>query len=124
MVESKYETHQFCDDAMWNISSSDVENAKESIKLRRAEVEARYAEEKEALDAEFAVIETLERAASEFALKHNREEVQAAPEPAAPAEIGMGDGGEEKPHSRWRLHLGNRPSDPEAAIGNIVSTPR
>jgi hypothetical protein len=49
---------------MWNISSNDVEHAKESIKLRRAEVETRYAEEKEALDAEFAAIETLERAAS------------------------------------------------------------
>jgi hypothetical protein len=63
---------------MWNISSNDVENAKESIRLRRAEIEARYAEKKEALDAEFAVIEALDRAASEFSLKHAPEPVQIA----------------------------------------------
>ena len=112
------------DDAMWNISSNDVEHAKESIKLRRAEIEARYAEEKEALDAEFAVIETLERAASEFAVKRNQEQVQAVPEAAAPAEMGMSDGGEERPHSRWRLHIGNRPSDSDGAVGDVPSAPR
>jgi hypothetical protein len=100
---------------MWNISSNDVEHAKEAIKVRRSEVETRYAKEKEALDAEFAAIETLERAASEFALNHNREQVQAVPEAAAPAENGMSEGSEEKIHSRWRLHLGNRPSDSDGA---------
>jgi hypothetical protein len=109
---------------MWNISSNDVEHAKESIKLRRAEVETRYAKEKEAIDAEFAAIETLERAASEFALNHHLEEVQAAPEDTAPAEIGMTDGTEERTHSRWRLHLGNRSSDSDSAMGNIPSAPR
>jgi hypothetical protein len=43
------------------------------------------------------VIETLERAASEFALNHNLEQVQAAPEATAPAEIGMSDGTEKNP---------------------------
>jgi hypothetical protein len=100
---------------MWNISSNDVEHAKESIKSRRAEVETRYAKEKEALDAEFAVIETLERAATEFALNHNRERVQAAVEDTAPPETGMSDGAEEKIPSRWRLHLGNRPSESDSA---------
>ena len=114
----------FCDQAMWNISSNDVEYAKETVKVLRAEIETRYAKEKEALDAEFAAIETLERAASEFALSHNREEVQAAPEDTAPAEIGMSDGTEEKTHSRWRLHLGNRPSDSDGAIGNAPPAPR
>lgn len=109
---------------MWNISSNDLEHAKETIKLRRAEVETRYAKEKEALDAEFAVIETLERAASEFALNHSREKVQAAPEDTAPAETGVSDGTEEKAHSRWRLHLGNRPSDSDGALGNVPSAPR
>ncbi len=104
---------------MWNISSNDVEHAKESIKLRRAEVETRYAKEKEALDAESAVIETLERAASEFALKHTQEQAQAAAERTMPAEIGFAEVSEEKPHSRWRLHLGNRPSDSDATAGNI-----
>jgi len=53
---------------MWNITSNNVQRAKERLQLRRAEIETRYAEEKKALDAEFAVIETLERAASEFML--------------------------------------------------------
>jgi hypothetical protein len=109
---------------MWKISSNDVEHAKETIKVRRAEIETRYAKEKEALDTEFAAIETLERAASEFALNHNREEVQTAPEDTAPSEIGMSDGTEEKTHSRWRLHLGNRPSDSDGAIGNAPPAPR
>ena len=109
---------------MWNISSNDVEHAKESIKLRRAEVEARYIEEKEALDAEFAVIETLGRAASEFSLKHAREELPAVPETPMPAESALGEGGEEKPHSRWRLHLSNRPSDLDGPIGNIPTVSR
>jgi hypothetical protein len=103
---------------MWKISSNDVEHAKETIKVRRAEIETRYAKEKEALDAEF------ERAASEFALSHSREEVQTAPEDTAPAEIGMSDGTEERTHSRWRLHLGNRPSDSDGAIGNAPPAPR
>ncbi|HXC11225.1 MAG TPA: hypothetical protein VNV39_00105, partial [Stellaceae bacterium] len=59
---------------MWTINSNDVMQAKGRIERRRAEIETRYAEEKEALDAEFAVIETLERAASEFAVRHIRED--------------------------------------------------
>lgn len=117
-------TDPSCDRTMWNISSNDVEHAKESIKLRRAEVEARYTEEKEALDAEFAVIETLERAASEFSLKHNRNQIQAMPETALPAESAVSEGSEEKPHSRWRLHLSNRPSDSDGSIGSIPTVSR
>jgi hypothetical protein len=109
---------------MWNISSNDVEHAKDAIKLRRAEVETRCAKEKEVLDAEFAAMETLERAASEFALNHGREQVQAVPEDTAPVEMGMSDGTEEKTHSRWRLHLGNRPSESDGVIGNVTSPPR
>ena len=58
---------------MWNITSNDVQHAKDRLQLRRAEIETRYAEENKALDAEFAVIETFERAASEFMLRHSRE---------------------------------------------------
>jgi hypothetical protein len=58
---------------MWHITSNNVQRAKERLQLRRAEIETRYAEEKKALDAEFAVIETLESAASDFMLKLNRE---------------------------------------------------
>jgi hypothetical protein len=114
----------FCDKAMWNISSNDVERAKDSIKLRRSEIEARYAEQKEALDAEFAVIETLERAASEFSLKHNRAEFEPASEATLPSETGMNDGTDEKPHSRWRLHLGKGPTDLDGSISNLPSGTR
>ena len=124
MVVLRNNTGLFGDDTMWNISSNDVEHAKESIKLRRAEVEARYTEEKEALDAEFAVIETLERAASEFSLKHNREQISAMPETAPPAESVISESNEEKPHSRWRLHLANRPSDSDGSISNIPTLSR
>jgi hypothetical protein len=57
---------------MWNINSSSVQRAKDELQLRRTEFEARYAEEKQALDAEFAAIEALERAASEFMLRRAR----------------------------------------------------
>jgi hypothetical protein len=106
---------------MWNISSNDVEQAKQSIRLRRAAAEARYEDETRALDVEFAAVETLERAASEFALSHQLDQVQPAPDDAAPAEAEISDGSEEKIHSRWRLHLGSRLSDADDAIGNIPS---
>ena len=67
---------------MWNITSNNVQRAKERLQLRSAEIETRYAEEKKALDAEFAVIETLERAASEFMIKLNRENGAISLEPA------------------------------------------
>jgi hypothetical protein len=41
-----------------------------------------------------------------------------------PAETETSDGFDEKPHSRWRLHLGNRPSDVDGAMGNAPSVPR
>ncbi len=68
---------------MWNITSNNVQRAKDRLQLRYAEIETRYAEEKKALDAELAVIETLERAASEFMLKLNRENGAIPLEPAA-----------------------------------------
>jgi hypothetical protein len=58
---------------MWNITSNNVRRAKEQLQLRRGEIETRYAEENRALDAELAVIETLERAAAEFMLRHSLE---------------------------------------------------
>ena len=76
---------------MWNITSNNVQRAKERLELRRTEIETRYAEEKEALDAEFAVVETLERAASEFMLKLNRENGAIPLEPPAPTDPPGGD---------------------------------
>jgi hypothetical protein len=76
---------------MWNITSNNVQRAKERLELRRTEIETRYAEEKKALDAEVAVIETLERAASEFMLKLNRENGAIPLEPTAPTDPPDGD---------------------------------
>jgi hypothetical protein len=76
---------------MWHITSNNVQRAKERLQLRRAEIETRYAEEKKALDAEFAVIETLELAASEFMLKLNREHGAIPLEPTAPTDPPGGD---------------------------------
>jgi hypothetical protein len=76
---------------MWNITSNNVQRAKEQLQQRRTEIETRFAEEKEALDAEFAVIETLERAASEFMLKLNRENGAIPVEPTAPTDPPGGD---------------------------------
>jgi len=109
---------------MWNITSDDVDNKKNRIRQRRAEIEAQYAEEKQALDAEWIMVETLERAASEFALKRNRDDTEVSSKAAGSPALGASDGGEEKTHSRWRLHLGNRPSDSESAAGNPPPAPR
>ncbi len=64
---------------MWNITSNNVQRAKEQLEQRRAEIEARYAEENRVLDAEASAIETLERAASEFILRHRLEEGGSVP---------------------------------------------
>jgi len=115
---------------MWNVTSDDVQQAKDRLERRRAAVEARYAADKQALDAELAMIETLERVAAEFADKHHREDADSAAETLSAAEIGMNNGSEDssardilKPGSRWRLHLGNRPNDPEGAVGGLPSAP-
>lgn len=131
---------------MWNLSSDDVQHAKERISRHRAELEARYAEERKALDAEDAVVETLERSAAEFAQKYvvkpKAEEPAAAvpppvaeaepvPETAAPAgpdripvsvpAVETAAGHQDGKHgSRWRLHLGGRP-DGEGQVGAVAT---
>ncbi len=59
---------------MWNITSNNVQRAKEQVQLRRGEIETRYAEENRGLDAELAVIEALESAAAEFMVRHRLED--------------------------------------------------
>ena len=81
---------------MWNITSNNVQRAKDQLQLRQAEIETRYAEEKKALDAELAVIEALEHAASEFMLKLNRENGAIPLESTAPTD--PPDGDEEDSH--------------------------
>lgn len=71
---------------MWTIAETDIQQAKGRLQLRRAKIETRYAEETKALDAEFAAIETLERSAAEFALKHGRDDAGIPSEPTAPTE--------------------------------------
>jgi hypothetical protein len=78
---------------MWNITSNNVQRAKDQLQLRRTEIDARYAEEQKALDAEIAVIETLERAASEFMVRLSRENGALASEPTAAVDP-PGDGEE------------------------------
>jgi hypothetical protein len=133
---------------MWNLTSDDVQHAKDRINRRRAEIEARYAEERQALDAEDTMVEALARSAAEFALKYagkaaaetpaasaapgSQSEAQpeppaetAAPQAAAvvaeavvPAEASTA--GDAKQGSRWRLHLGARP-DGDGAIGAVAT---
>ena len=125
---------------MWNLSSDDVQQAKERINRRRAEIEARYNEERQVLDAEGAVIETLERSAAEFAEKYAVKNAAEAPvdapapqDTSPPAEKPVAAaaptpepvesapvGGDAKPGSRWRLHLGGRP-DGEGTVGAIAT---
>jgi len=107
---------------MWNITLADIHRAKGQLQARRAKIEAKYLEEIKTLDADLAEIETLERVASDFALKHQAAEGFAeagrgeaapasaaaldAPDPPASAETsGSGAG---KIASRWRLHLDGR----------------
>jgi hypothetical protein len=78
---------------MWNITSNDVQRAKDRLQLHRTEIETRYAEENKALDAEFAVIETFERAASEFMLRHSRENGAIASPSMADSDPPSGGGG-------------------------------
>jgi len=107
---------------MWNITSSELELAREELKGRRAAVEARYAKDLQSLDADLAEIETLERAAAAFALKHKTEaeqgtatteaeaEAKTASEMPAVAAHATDRVGRPAEASRWRLSLGDRSS--------------
>src|SRR5208283_2635559 len=115
---------------MWNITSGDVDEAKDRLERRRAAVEARYAEDRQALDGELAVIETLERAAAEFVSRYPREAADISAQPNFAAGIGIANGDDEggardipRPGSRWRLHLGNRTADGEVTLGGTPSAP-
>ena len=107
---------------MWNITSSELELAREELKGRRAAVEARYAKDLQGLDADLAEIETLERAAAAFALKHKTEAEQGTATTEAEAESKTASEmpavaghatdrvGRPAEASRWRLSLGDRSS--------------
>ena len=111
---------------MWSITSTQLELAREELKGRRAAMEARYAKDIQGLDADLAEIETLERAAAAFALKHKTEddegmttteteaEPKSAPEMLAVAAPGTDRAGRPAEASRWRLSLGDRSSTTQA----------
>jgi hypothetical protein len=119
---------------MWNLTSFDVNQIKGQLQARRARIEAKYAEETKALDAEFAELDTLERVAAAIALKYKPDEAADVPEQSSdeaiqdnpqneaavaqetPAGLTAGDGNgvEAKLGSRWRLALRDRPPVSEA----------
>ena len=119
---------------MWNLTSYDVNRITGQLQARRARIDAKYAEETKALDADFADLETLERVAAVLALKYKsgdpadpsqessegaedggaRTETGAAPEPQLAAAAGDGLGADAKLGSRWRLALRDRPAVSEA----------
>jgi hypothetical protein len=100
-------------DAMWNLTPDYIQQVKEELKGRRAAVEARVADELKAIAADLEEIETLERIAYSFAVKHLPEPHPAAGEPvevaalqAAPAEpVSVEPEPEPKGLSRWRMRL-------------------
>ena len=59
---------------MWNLTSYDINRIKGQLQARKARIDARYAEDTKALDADFADLETLERVAAGLALKYKADE--------------------------------------------------
>lgn len=113
---------------MWNITSTEIELAREELKGRRAAMEARYAKDIQGLDADLAELETLARAAAAFALKHKTEaengastteieagtEAKPVVEAAASASLAADRAGRPAEASRWRLGLGDRSATNQA----------
>jgi hypothetical protein len=119
---------------MWNLTSYDVNRIKGQLQARRARIDAKYAEETKALDADFADLDTLERVAAVLALKYKSGdpadtsqessegaddggppvETGAAPEPQPAAPSADGLGADAKLGSRWRLALRDCPAVSEA----------
>src|SRR6202048_2597853 len=119
---------------MWNLTAYDVNRIKGQLQARRARIDAKYAEETKALDADFADVETLERVAASLALKYKsgdspdlsqespenppqnrpRPETAPPPDPQLAATSGDGSSPDAKLGSRWRLAMRDRPVAAEA----------
>jgi hypothetical protein len=112
---------------MWTLTSDDVQRIKEELKGRRAAIQARYADEIKLLEADLADIETMERVANAFAVRHLVDEVSgeegepvALVEDVAELEASLPDvdtvapepAGDSKGASRWRMRL-NREAEVE-----------
>jgi hypothetical protein len=72
--------------AMWNLTPDYIQQVKEELKGRRAAIEARYADELKSIASDLEDIETLERVAYAFAVKHLPDAPPADPggEPPVP----------------------------------------
>ncbi len=112
---------------MWNLTPEYVQQVKEELKGRRAAIEARYADELKSIASDLDEIETLERIAYSFAVKHlpDPHSAEAAAEPEAevaalqPEPVVEPVSEEAKPDedkapssgkgglSRWRMRLDN-----------------
>ena len=119
---------------MWNLTSYDINRIKGQLQARKARIDARYAEDTKALDADFADLETLERVAAGLALNNKADEPADAaeessdttaeesseseadptPEAQLAATAGEANGPDAKFGSRWRLALRDRPAVTEA----------
>jgi hypothetical protein len=118
---------------MWNLTSYDVNRIKGQLQARRARIDAKYAEETKALEADFADLETLERVAGALAVKYKSGETDnsaqenpeagdsstphienGAAEMPLVASPGDGSSADGKVGSRWRLALRDRPGVSEA----------
>jgi hypothetical protein len=113
---------------MWNLTPDYIQQVKEELKGRRAAIEARHADELKGIAADLEEIETLERVAYAFAVKHlpdpvesDEEEAKAEPEPEMVAELKPSSvepepakaAPEPKGLSRWRARLdANSESEP------------
>lgn len=114
---------------MWTLTPEYIQQVKEELNGRRAAIEARYADELKSIASDLDEIETLERIAYSFAVKHlpDPEPAEAAvepmvevaalqPEPTAEMKLepekvpGSGEAG----MSRWRMRLDSK-AEPESA---------
>jgi hypothetical protein len=106
---------------MWNLTPDYIQQVKEELKGRRDAIQARYADELKRLEADLAEIETLERVAYDFAVKHLPQAGEVTPEAeaeaqdvaalqASPADSAAADpAADGKGLSRWRLRLDAKP---------------
>jgi hypothetical protein len=76
---------------MWNLTPDYLQQVKEELKVRRAAIEARHAEELKSLEIDLEEIDTLERVAYAVAVKHlpEREAAmeQSEPQPQVVAQL-------------------------------------
>lgn len=113
---------------MWTLTPEYIQQVKEELNGRRAAIEARYADELKSIASDLDEIETLERIAYSFAVKHlpDPEPAEAAVEPVVELAALQGEpvpepateemkpepekvpGNGEVSVSRWRMRLDSK----------------